>query len=94
MDVETLSPVAEVGIWMRILYPEGKLTQQSARVLLRLSFPEKEKRRMRQLSTKAQAGTLTPAEDNEMEGYERAGAMMSILKSKARQVLKSSPRGN
>lgn len=92
MSTDTLSPSTEAGIWMRILYPDGEVTPQSARVLVRLSFPEKDKKRMRTLSAKARSGTLTRDENNEMEVYERAGAILSILKSKARQALKNGNR--
>ena len=47
---------------------------------------------MRELSAKARAGTLRGAEDDEMETFERAGTLLSILKSKARQVLKETRR--
>ena len=89
MSTPTLSHDAETGIWLRILYPEGELPAESARAMLGLTFPLKDKKRMRELSAKAQAGMLTPDEDQEMEVYERAGAMLSILKSKARQTLKT-----
>ena len=36
--------------------------------------------------------TLTPEEDAEMDNLERAGSILSTLKSKARQVLKRSSR--
>ncbi len=49
---------------------------------------------MRELSAKARAGTLTPAEDEKMDAYERAGALLSILKSKARQALKKTGRNS
>ena len=47
---------------------------------------------MHELSAKAQDGKLRPEEDAEMDDYERAGATVSILKSKARQVLKGKGR--
>jgi hypothetical protein len=47
---------------------------------------------MRELSAKARRGTLTPEEDAEMDNFERVGSILSILKSKARQVLKRSRR--
>jgi hypothetical protein len=51
-------------------------------------FPQGEKDYMHELSAKAQAGTLTPDEEEKMDAYERAGALLSILKSKTRQTLK------
>ncbi len=49
---------------------------------------------MHKLSAKARAGTLTPQEEGDMDTFERAGALLSILKSKARQVLKETQRGS
>jgi hypothetical protein len=92
MKTETLPPETEAAVWLRILHPDGKLTPEAARAILRLSFPETERDRMHELSAKARAGALTPAEEQQMDAYERAGALLSILKSKARQVLKKVPR--
>jgi hypothetical protein len=43
---------------------------------------------MRELSGKAQAGTLTPSEQDEVENYRRVGYWLGILWSKARLSLK------
>ncbi len=88
MKTPTLPPETEADVWLRILHPDSELTPKVARVLLGLSFPNSEKARMRELSAKARAGTLTPEEDRQMDDFERAGAMLSILKSRARQVLR------
>jgi hypothetical protein len=93
MKTATLSPDTEVAIWLRILHPDGELPPRAARAILDLSFPESERECMRDLSAKARAGTLTPEEDEKMGAYERAGAMLSILKSKARRALKKARRG-
>jgi hypothetical protein len=92
MKSATLPADTEADIWLSILHPDRKLTPKVARALLRLSFPDSEKDRMRELSEKARAGTLTPEEDREMDDIERAGAILSMLKSRARMVLKRSSR--
>ncbi|MEW6212035.1 MAG: hypothetical protein AB1631_27010 [Acidobacteriota bacterium] len=43
---------------------------------------------MRDLSEKARAGTLRSSERLEMDVYERVGHSLSLMKSKARRVLK------
>jgi hypothetical protein len=88
MKTATLSADTEAAIWLRILHPDGKLPPDAARAILQLSFPQSEKDCMHELSAKARAGTLTPDEEEKMDAYERAGALLSILKSKARQTLK------
>src|SRR5260370_22426671 len=61
MKTAILAPETEAAVWLCILHPDGELGLDTARAILQLSFPESEKYRMRQLSAKARAGTLTPA---------------------------------
>lgn len=84
----TLTANTEAAIWERVIHPEGELTPQAARALLQLEFSPADLRRMRLLATKAQAGKLTAADGAAIDNYERVGTMLSILKSKARKVLK------
>ena len=44
------------------------------------------------VSTKAGIGTLTPAEQDELDTFERIGCVLDILHSQARQLLKKKPR--
>ena len=44
---------------------------------------------MKDLSQKAQAGTLSPAEQEEIDEYIRVGTLLSILQSRARRALKA-----
>jgi hypothetical protein len=92
MKTTSLDPQAEIEVWMRILHPDQALTPRVARAILGLSFPEIDVARMHELSAKARSGSLTPDEDAEMVNFERVGSILSILKSKARQVLKRSSR--
>lgn len=92
MKTESLTPKTEVDVWMGILHPDKDLSPSVASAILRLSFPKNDISRMRELSAKARAGTLTPEEETAMESFERAGSTLSILKSKARQILKRSRR--
>jgi hypothetical protein len=89
----SLAPKTEVEVWLRILHPDKEMSPRVARAILGLSFPKVDITRMHELSAKARAGALTSEEDAEMDNFERAGAMLSTLKSKARQVLKRSGRG-
>ena len=88
MKTKTLSPSMEIAVWLRILHPNGEIPAAVAQGILQLAFPPNDVDRMHELSAKARAGTLSPDEDSEMDNYERVGAQLSILKSKARQVLK------
>jgi hypothetical protein len=94
MKTASLAPKTEAEVWMRILHPDEKLPPRVAGAILGLSFPKADVIRMRELSAKARAGSLTPEEDAEMDNYERVGAILSTLKSKARQVLKRLSRSD
>ena len=74
------------------MYPERELTPAVAQAILQLTFPSHDLDQMNELSAKARAGTLTSEEDRAMDAFERAGAILSILKSKARRVLHPAPR--
>jgi hypothetical protein len=93
MKTASLAPKTEAEVWLRILHPDEELSPRVARAILGLSFPKNDINRMHKLSAKARAGTLTPEEDAEMDNFERVGSILSILKSKARQVLRRSSRG-
>jgi hypothetical protein len=93
MKTISLAAKTEAEVWMRILHPDEQLPPRVARAILRLSFPNSDLRRMQELSAKVRAGTLTSEEDAEMDNFERVDSILSILKSKARQVVKRSNRG-
>lgn len=82
----------ETDIWTGILYPDAAIPVSAATAILRLSFSSAQRVRMKQLSAKARAGALSDEEQLEMENFERVGDLLSILKSKARQALKSNGR--
>jgi hypothetical protein len=86
---------SEVAIFSRILEPDhATLSAAAARALLTLSFSPTDRERMRQLSAKAQEGSLTPAEQAELNNYERVGHILALMKSKARCSLKVHGGGN
>ena len=88
MKTASLALKTEAEIWLRILHPNDEFPPRVARAIIGLSLPKGNVARMHELSAKARAGILTAEEDAEMDGFERAGSILSILKSKARQVLK------
>jgi hypothetical protein len=63
------------------------MSRAVARRLLQLGFADADKRRMKALATKNHAGALSATERAELNDYCRAGTMLSVLKSRARQVL-------
>jgi hypothetical protein len=80
----------EIAIWERILRPTGgEMSVQTAQAILRFSMAEADRATMRTLLAKAKGGALSPSEELELDEYERCGNVLSILKAKARRVLKS-----
>jgi hypothetical protein len=80
---------SELAIFSRVLEPDrATLSAPAARAILTFSFSSADRERMRQLLAKAQEGTLTPAEQDEINNYERVGHILSLMKSKARRSLK------
>jgi hypothetical protein len=80
------------AIWQRVIQFEGELSPAAARALLKFRFSEHDHARMEQLSTKARTGTLTPAEQDELDTFERLGCVLDILHSRARRALEKKPK--
>jgi hypothetical protein len=84
-----LSTSSEAAIVGRLMKPDhGDFSPAAARELLTLQFGDEDQARMRELSAKAQEGTLSDAEQAEIENYRRVGYWLGILWSKARLSLK------
>jgi hypothetical protein len=83
-------PITEAAIWELIVRPHfGEMTPETAETILTFSIPETECVRMKELLAKAKAGDLSREEALDLDEYERAGNMLSILKAKARRILKT-----
>jgi hypothetical protein len=92
MKTKTSPSGNSAAIWQRVIQFEGELSHAAARALLKFRFSEHDHARMEQLSTKARAGTLTPAEQDELDTFERLGCVLDILHSKARRALAKKPK--
>jgi hypothetical protein len=90
-----LSKNTESAIWDRLMQSAGrKLSVPAARAFLRLEFTSADKDRMHELAAKARGGSLSTTEQKEIREYERAGNLLALMKSKARQRLKHAVRTN
>jgi len=77
------------AIWKRILRPErDNLRPELAKEILKLKFPPADIDRMNELAAKAREGSLTKAEQLELQEYEDVGLELSIMQAKARAALK------
>jgi hypothetical protein len=85
--------VSEVEILARVLSNEaGQLSPTMARYLLDLGFSADDKASMHELAVRNQDDDLSPKEKQELFAYGKVGALLSILKSNARQTLRIKPK--
>lgn len=82
-------PNSEVAIWERIIHPTGSMFRATAERIVELEFTDDERQRMHELAERNRSGTLAPGDDEELDNFCRVGTTLSLLKSRARQVLKS-----
>ena len=79
---------SDVAIIARILCnASGELTADLARHILNRGFSEADRRRMHDLAVRNQEDALSRSEKRELKAYAKAGTLLSILHSEARQVL-------
>jgi hypothetical protein len=82
----------DLAILSRIIRPgHNDFSVTAARAILKLDFDDEDRKRMHELSLKAQEGALNAEEEAEIEGYERAGTLLDLLHSKARRALRGDP---
>jgi hypothetical protein len=78
----------EFDMFLR-LWDKGKMSATLARELLKINFAPEDDERMHELARKNQDGEITPDELRELDAHVRIGILVSILQSRARQVLKT-----
>lgn len=92
MQSQTATPNTEAAILARILRAgEDPLTPDVARYLLSMRLPSSDEERVNELSAKAQAGSLTGAETQELDSYLHVGFLLGVLQAKARGLLSQQP---
>ena len=85
---QTDLPYHEAAILTRIAGPdEPGMSAAAAKGILTLGFSPADRDRMHTLAAKAREGTLSSAEQAEIEAYSRISSLLGILKSKARRAL-------
>ena len=82
------SIASEAAIWERIIHQDRPMTRQVAQSILRLEFSEHDVQRMHELAERNRMGELAAGEDEELDNFCRVGTTLSLMKSRARQVLK------
>jgi hypothetical protein len=93
-DSGMLATAAETAILKRVIRPDvGDVPPEAARALLAMGFDESDHTRMAELSAKAAEGTLTPEEQNELDGYINVSHFIAFIQSKARVSLSNQNQG-
>ena len=78
----------ESMILRRVIRPDsGGLPPEFARFLLGLDFPPEDHTRIAELSAKAQEGSLSSDETEELDSYLHVNDLIVVLQSKARRSL-------
>lgn len=86
MSTFRAKPYAEV--FRRVFdLPSHGMTRALAESLIALDFPEADAARIEALNAAANEGTLTDAEEAELEAYINIGDLLAYWQSKARQTL-------
>jgi hypothetical protein len=92
MKTKPSASTQSAAIWQHVIQFKGELSPAAARALLKFGFSEHDHDRMKELATKARAGTLDPSEQAELDTFERLGCLLDIVHSQARQALKKKPK--
>ena len=86
---QTNRSASEAAIVGRLMKPDhGDFSPEAAREFLSLQFGPEDQARMRELSTKAQDGTLSASDQADLENYRRVGYWLGVLWSKSRLSLR------
>jgi hypothetical protein len=89
-----LPPKHEAAILQRVIRPDlGDMSPEAAREILKLGFQESDHARMAELSDRAQDGTLSKDEQDELDGHINISHFIAFVQSKARMSLKAHSAG-
>ncbi len=88
----THEETSELAIVGRVFEPAQARSVAAAKSILALDFSPSDLERLRLLLEKAKAGELTSGEQVEIDNDERAGHVISLMKSKTRISLEARAR--
>jgi hypothetical protein len=90
-----LATAAETAILKRVIRPDvGDVPPEAARALLSMGFQESDHARMAELSARAEEGSLTPDEQDELDGYINVSHFIAFVQSKARVSLRNQAKSS
>ncbi len=81
---------SEIEIFARLLKTDrGEMGRELARYVLTLGFDEEDQALMRELAERNQEGTISSEDREKLQSYVKAGHLLALLHSKARQSLRA-----
>jgi hypothetical protein len=90
MSSEVFTPNTEAAILARVIETDQKeITPDVARYLLSMQLPDADRDCVDELSAKARCGSLTEAEQAELDSYLHIGSLLGVMQSRARRLLKN-----
>ncbi len=85
-----MASARDIAVWERMVATSGDdLPADAARGILRLTFSERDLRRMTTLSEKGSDLPLLPSEQAELENYATVSRILGLMHSRARLALGS-----
>lgn len=85
----TLASTNQTEILSRSFDLHGdRMSPDAAQFIMSIELDEQDRQRLDELAEKARQGSLSEAEETDLEEYRRAGRLMEMMKLKARMVLK------
>lgn len=89
MSSQIVAQNTEAAILARVIEAdETEITPDVARYLLSMQLPDADRDRVDELSARARAGSLTGAEESELDSYLHIGSLLGVMQSRARKLLK------
>lgn len=85
---------SEADIWERIIYPRGAMSKEAAQRILELAFTDEDRARMHSLAERNRRGEISDDDEAKLDHFWRVGTLLSILKVRARRILRSRTRAS
>jgi hypothetical protein len=89
MSSQLLAQNTEAAILARVIEAdENEITPDVARYLLSMHLRDADRDRVDELSAKARSGSLTDAEEVELDSCLHVGSLLGVMQSRARRLLR------
>ena len=91
MSTDTSTSVSPVAIFARLFDPERiELSPETADTLLKITFDQQERDRMRELAARNREARLTAEEEAEFDSYLQVGCLLDVMHARARAAQRKS----